>query len=76
MKTTIAFAAAVCTASLAFAQNVTIPATNGALPAGGANGCAAGYYPGSDTVLYTVPYTYQQVLSKQHRCTTTQNSSY
>jgi hypothetical protein len=46
----------------AFAQ-ITIPATNGSLPAAGANGCAAGYFPGSDTVLYTVPYTYTQVLS-------------
>lgn len=27
------------------------------------NGCAAGYYPGRDEVLYTVPYTYTQVLS-------------
>ncbi|KAK5126686.1 hypothetical protein LTR85_009620 [Meristemomyces frigidus] len=50
-------------ASKALAQNVTIPATNGSLPAAGANGCAAGYFPGSDTVLYTVPYPYQQVLS-------------
>jgi hypothetical protein len=46
----------------AFAQ-VTIPATNGSLPANSANGCAAGYFPGSDTVLYSVPYTYSQVLS-------------
>ncbi|KAI4135454.1 MAG: hypothetical protein LQ347_000673 [Umbilicaria vellea] len=28
-----------------------------------ANGCNNGYYPGTDTVIYTVPYTYQQVLS-------------
>jgi hypothetical protein len=45
-----------------FAQ-VTIPATNGSLPTASADGCAAGYFPGSDTVLYTVPYTYTQVLS-------------
>jgi hypothetical protein len=44
-------------------SDVTIPATNGALPAAGANGCTEGYYPGTDTVLYTVPYTYGQVLS-------------
>lgn len=45
------------------AQNVTIPATDGSLPAAGSNGCAPGYYPGVDTVIYTVPYTYKQVLS-------------
>ncbi|SLM35413.1 hypothetical protein LPUS_04674 [Lasallia pustulata] len=28
-----------------------------------ANGCDDGYYPGTDTVIYTVPYTYQQVMS-------------
>ncbi len=27
------------------------------------NGCTAGYYPGRDEVIYTVPYTYAQVLS-------------
>ena len=27
------------------------------------DGCAVGYFPGTDTVLYTVPYTYVQVLS-------------
>lgn len=27
------------------------------------NGCNAGYFPGNDTVIYTTPYTYQQVLS-------------
>ena len=26
------------------------------LPAPGPNGCAAGYQPGTDEVLYTVPY--------------------
>ncbi|RDI81044.1 hypothetical protein Vi05172_g9012 [Venturia inaequalis] len=50
----------------AYAQNtstITIPATNGSIPAGAQNGCAAGYYPSTDTVLYTLPYTYPQVLS-------------
>lgn len=50
----------------AYAQNtstITIPATNGSIPTGGQNGCAPGYYPGTDTVLYTLPYTYPQVLS-------------
>lgn len=28
-----------------------------------ANGCNDGYFPGTDTVLYNTPYTYQQVLS-------------
>ena len=28
-----------------------------------ANGCDDGYYPGTDTVIYAVPYTYQQVMS-------------
>jgi len=28
-----------------------------------ANGCSDGYYPGTDTVLYSVPYTYAQVMS-------------
>jgi len=47
----------------ALTQSITIPAVDGSLPAAGPNGCAEGYYPGTDTVLYTVPYTYQQVLS-------------
>lgn len=28
-----------------------------------ANGCNGGYYPGTDTVIFTVPYTYSQILS-------------
>jgi len=28
-----------------------------------ANGCNDGYYPGTDTVTYTVPYTYAEVIS-------------
>lgn len=28
-----------------------------------ANGCNDGYFPGTDTVIYTTPYTYQQVMS-------------
>ncbi|TKA75047.1 hypothetical protein B0A55_06004 [Friedmanniomyces simplex] len=63
MKTTLSITAVLATAAGALAENITIPATNGSLPAAGANGCAPGYYPGSDTVLFTVPYTYQQVLS-------------
>ena len=27
------------------------------------NGCMSGYGPGTDTVLFTTPYTYQQVMS-------------
>jgi hypothetical protein len=27
------------------------------------NGCSAGFYPGTDTVIFTVPYTYAQVIS-------------
>ncbi|KAK3061970.1 hypothetical protein LTS18_005082, partial [Coniosporium uncinatum] len=37
----------------AFSQTITIPAVDGSLPAAGPNGCAEGYYPGTDTVLYT-----------------------
>lgn len=28
-----------------------------------ANGCNDGFYPGTDTIIYTVPYTYAQVMS-------------
>ena len=28
-----------------------------------ANGCNDGYYPGTDTVIFTTPYTYSQVMS-------------
>jgi hypothetical protein len=28
-----------------------------------ANGCSDGFYPGTDTVIFTVPYTYPQVMS-------------
>jgi hypothetical protein len=28
-----------------------------------ANGCNNGYYPGTDTVIFTTPYTYAQVMS-------------
>lgn len=28
-----------------------------------ANGCDDGFYPGTDTVIYTVPYTFAQVIS-------------
>ena len=38
--------------SLALAQNVTVPST-----------CTGNFSSGTDTVLYTVPYTYTQVLS-------------
>jgi hypothetical protein len=27
------------------------------------NGCKGGFYPGTDTVIFTVPYTYAQVMS-------------
>ncbi|KAI9879537.1 MAG: hypothetical protein M1830_006114 [Pleopsidium flavum] len=27
------------------------------------NGCSDGYFPGTDTVIYSVPYTYAQVMS-------------
>lgn len=27
------------------------------------NGCSYGFYPGTDTVIFTVPYTYAQVMS-------------
>ena len=27
------------------------------------NGCMSGFSPGTDTVLFTTPYTYQQVMS-------------
>ncbi|KAK5716110.1 hypothetical protein LTR15_009935 [Elasticomyces elasticus] len=63
MKATLQLTAVLATTATVLAQNVTIPATDGSLPAGGSNGCAAGYYPGIDTVLFTVPYTYQQVMS-------------
>lgn len=38
--------------ALGSSQNVTVPTT-----------CQGEYMPGTDTVLYTVPYTYSQVLS-------------
>ncbi|KAK0933605.1 hypothetical protein LTR29_014838 [Friedmanniomyces endolithicus] len=63
MKTTLSIIAVLAAATGSLAQNITIPATNGSLPKAGANGCAPGYYPGTDTVIFTVPYTYQQVLS-------------
>ena len=28
-----------------------------------ANGCDDGYFPGTDTVIFTTPYTYSQVMS-------------
>lgn len=37
---------------LAVGQNVTVPST-----------CTNGFTAGSDVVLYTVPYTYDQVMS-------------
>lgn len=40
-------------APLAFAQHNTSTA----------NGCDDGYFPGTDTVIFTTPYTYQQVMS-------------
>lgn len=39
-------------ATAAFAQNVTVP-----------NYCTSGFQAGTDTVLFTVPYTYAQVMS-------------
>ncbi|KAK3650316.1 hypothetical protein LTR56_006292 [Elasticomyces elasticus] len=63
MKATFRLTATLATAATVLAQNVTIPAADGSLPEGGSNGCTAGYYPGIDTVLFTVPYTYQQVMS-------------
>jgi hypothetical protein len=62
MKTTAFASIFILNGISAYAQ-VIIPATNGSLPAAGPDGCTTGYYPGSDTVLYTVPYTYDQVLS-------------
>jgi hypothetical protein len=31
--------------------------------ASSANGCNDGFYPGTDTVIFTVPYTYAQIMS-------------
>lgn len=31
--------------------------------ASSANGCNDGFYPSTDTVIFTVPYTYSQVMS-------------
>ena len=39
-------------ASLATAQNVTVPST-----------CTGNFTAGTDEVLYTVPYTYKEVMS-------------
>lgn len=47
-----ATAGAVFLATTILAQNVTVPST-----------CIDGYMSGTDTVLFTVPYTYDQVLS-------------
>ncbi|KAF2769995.1 hypothetical protein EJ03DRAFT_326903, partial [Teratosphaeria nubilosa] len=43
--------------------HITIPAVDGSLPAPESNGCAAGYWPSNHTLLYTVPYSYDQVMS-------------
>lgn len=50
-------------ATAGLAQDIQIPATDGSIPEPGDNGCAPGYYPASNTITYTVPYTYDQVLS-------------
>ncbi|KAK3110656.1 hypothetical protein LTR53_014835 [Teratosphaeriaceae sp. CCFEE 6253] len=63
MKTTLRTTALLAFTAGSLAQTITIPAVDGSLPAAGPNGCAPGYYPGTDTVIYTVPYTYTQVLS-------------
>lgn len=51
MKTITAIASLALALTVS-AQNVTVPTT-----------CEGPYMPGTDTVLYTVPYTYAQVLS-------------
>lgn len=51
MKPSFTLPALLSLLSLSSAQNVTVPTT-----------CQAPYMPGTDTVLYTVPYTYDQVL--------------
>ncbi|KAH9838211.1 hypothetical protein Tdes44962_MAKER08215 [Teratosphaeria destructans] len=43
--------------------HISIPAVDGSLPAPESNGCAAGFWRGNHTLLYTVPYSYDQVLS-------------
>ncbi|MCJ1299618.1 hypothetical protein MMC08_002410 [Hypocenomyce scalaris] len=53
MKPTLISAVLFAAASGALAQN------NASTP----NGCNAGFYPGADTVLYNVAYTFSQVLS-------------
>ena len=50
---------AACLSSLLF---VLIPA-NAQHNASTANGCNDGFYPGTDSVIYTTPYTYAQVMS-------------
>lgn len=52
MKNIARTAASLTLPLLTIAQNVTVPTT-----------CTAGFDAGTDTVLYTVPYTYDQVLS-------------
>ena len=52
MKNTTFFPALVSFISLSVAQYVQVPST-----------CNPTFQPGTDTVIYTVPYTYQQVLS-------------
>jgi hypothetical protein len=63
VATALLLAATGAWAQVNSSPNITIPATNGSIPAPGPNGCAAGYYPGRNVVIYTVPYTYTQVLS-------------
>jgi len=64
MKPAIASSTALLLAATGvFAQDIQIPATDGSIPEPGDNGCASGYYPASNTITYTVPYTYDQVLS-------------
>ncbi|WPG97679.1 Hypothetical protein R9X50_00045900 [Acrodontium crateriforme] len=68
MKTVMRNSALLLAVSAVSAQtgvnpDITIPATDGSLPAPGSNGCAEGYFPSTDTVIFTVPYTYKEVLS-------------
>jgi hypothetical protein len=52
MKVSIALSTIAAAASIAAQNNSST-----------SNGCNTGFYPGTDTVIFTVPYTYAQVLS-------------
>jgi hypothetical protein len=52
MKRTVTYGVLLAGIHFALSQNVTVPAT-----------CTPGFFPGTDTALVTIPYTYDQAIS-------------